>query len=277
MRIKNIVLFILSFCFCFLLVGCQQNENEKIEEVTDSIQEVEVSEDLTLKGNFLSVYDDIEGHEIEKFLATAIVNVRPEEYRNNDFPIITEDDKNADLIFTLMGFRPEDTMEFAISTTNSNSRAYCVAIVEPKEMLFENVYMGIANRITDIQRSVADYPDQVAVANDYVFEQMSQYLILVICENADAVYEQLVKVMASADLSDLESVPGFTDEERESYYQEALEEEITQIESEVGEVTVTPIEDPYPSEETSNEVIEEDIEVSDNNDNFDSLNNSTEG
>lgn len=254
MKIKNIILLILSFCLCFSLIGCKDETVDETPTVSEPVQEIEVSEDITLKGNFLDIYDDIEGHDIEKFLATAIVNVRPEEYRNNDFPIITADDKNADLIFTLMGFKPEDTLEFAISTTNSNSRAYCVAIVKPNDVFFENVYLGMSNRIADLQRSVSDYPDQVAVVDTCKFEQVGEYLVLVICENSDKVFEQLYKVMSSTDLSDLESVAGFTEEERNSYYDKALEEEISQIESGVGEVTVTPVEDPYPSEETNTSV-----------------------
>ena len=82
---KKFLLILLSFLLVFSLCSCTKNIVEE-DVVTD---EKTISSTVTLKGNVLDVYKDIEDYELEKFLATAVVNVRPKEFRKNDIPIIT--------------------------------------------------------------------------------------------------------------------------------------------------------------------------------------------
>lgn len=262
--IKNkIFLFIfIIFSFLFLLIGCSDRDDKDIKETpSESVQEIEVQEDIILKGAFLKDYKDIDAHDINKFLGTAIVNVRPEEYRENDIPIISEKSPNADLVFTLMHLKPEMLETYAISTSASNSRAYCVAIIKPHVEYSEQVMVSISERIEDLLKNVKDYPDQLYVVENHKMQQVGDYIVLVICENSDKVFDELVKVMENTDLTTLNSIPMFTDDERDKFYQEALNNKLEEIESEIGEVTVTPVEEGSVVEgsETDSENIENDI------------------
>lgn len=243
--IKNkIFLFIfIIFSFLFLLIGCSNNSKDVDEKSSEPVQEIEVQNDIVLKGTFLEDYKDIDAQDINKFLGTAIVNVRPEEYRKNDIPVISDKSPNADLVFTLMHLKPEMLETYAISTSASNSRAYCVAIIKPYVEYSEQVMVSISERIEDLLKNVKDYPDQLYVVENHKMQQVGDYIVLVICENSDKVFEELVKVMENTDLTTLNSVPMFTDDERDKFYQDALNKELEEIESEIGEVTVTPVEE----------------------------------
>ena len=243
---KKFSLFLLSFFLIIFCCSCKSSEPSTVENSSDGeevVNEIEVSETITLKGNFLSEYENIDAPDISKFLGTAIVKVRPEEYQNNDIPVISKDSKNADYIFTVMHLNPEYLDEYAISLSENSTRAYTVAVIKSKPNFEEDAVVGMSTRISDLYKSMKNYPDQMYLVEHAVMEQAGDYLVLVICDNADKVFEQIYKVMGNTDLTTIESVPLMTDEELEKIEKEALDEELANLDSDVEDVIVTPIED----------------------------------
>lgn len=247
---KKILLLILSIVFVFSLCACNSDTEDKpIETPNEDIEnseyvEVEVSENIVLKGTFLSEYSDAkyEGLDIGKFLGTAIVNVRPEEYRKNDIPIISGDSPNADLVLNSMFLKEEYLENFAISASLNSTRAYTVAIMEAAPYCEEYLVKGVEQRIRSLYEQVKDYPDQLYLVDNAVVTQMGNFLVLVICDNAQDVCKAIDEVMTNTDLTTLKSVPYMTEEERIAIENEALEKEISDLSTDIGEVIVTPIE-----------------------------------
>lgn len=249
---KILLLLILSIVLVFSLCACNSDTEEEklIETPNEEVEnpeyvEIEVSENIVLKGTFLLEYSDVkyEGLDIGKFLGTAIVNVRPEEYRKNDIPIISGDSPNADLVLNSMFLKEEYLENFAISASLNSTRAYTVAIMEAAPYCEEYLVKGVEQRIRSLYEQVKDYPDQLYLVDNAVVTQMGNFLVLVICDNAQDVCKAIDEVMTNTDLTTLKSVPYMTEEERIAIENEALEKEISGLSTDIGEVIVTPVEE----------------------------------
>lgn len=241
---KNIMIVSILFLILFLILGlsaCNKNVDDKDEDKS-SVGVETIQPKVELKGNYLEVYKNIAAPEVSKFLGTMIVNVRPEEYRIADIPIISTTDKDADMILTLMHLNPEYLDEYAVSTSQNNTRAYSVAIVKAKKGYEENVGVGLSTRIDDLKRGVKNYPDQLYLVDNVVMEQIGDYLVFIVCDNADEVYKEFYKVMSSTDLNDLNVVSMMTEVERLEIENKYLEQEKENMDAEIEEVVITPIE-----------------------------------
>lgn len=229
--------------------------SKPVENIEPSPVESENNESkIELKGEYLDNYKEVNAPEVSKFLGTMIVNIRPEDYRISDIPIISTTDKDADMIFTLMHLNAGYLEEYAVSTSQSNTRAYSVAIVKAKKGYEEEVVVGLSTRIDDLRRGVKNYPDQLYLVDNVVMEQVGDYLVFIICDNADKVYDEFYKVMVSTDLNDLTVVSMMTEAERLEIENKYLEQEKQNINSEIGEVIVTPIsEEPIEDLNVKNE------------------------
>lgn len=239
---KKVSLMILC-CVC-LCILCSCNKN--IEEPTSptvEVPEVVVKEDLILRGEFLSEYSDINASDINKFLGTAIVNVRPEEYRKNDIPIISEDCPKADLMFALMNLKPEYLETYAFITSESDTRAYTVAIMKANVNCEEYLVNAVNMRIETLYNNVKDYPDQLYLLENCIISQIGDYLVFIVCDNANDVFSEIESVMSNTDLTTITPVPYMTDEERANIENKALEEEYNTLENSVEDVIVTPVEE----------------------------------
>jgi len=240
---KRLSAIALCFLMLFSLCACGDKDVEEppVEEV---VPEVVVTEDLVLRGEFLSEYTEIDAPDINKFLGTAIVNVRPEEYRKNDIPIISENSPDANLYFTLMYLKPEYLDSYAFVTSESNTRAYTIAIMKAKPNCEEYLVNAINMRIADLYEDVKDYPDQLYLLENHIINQVGDYLVFVVCDNADDVFNTIANVMANTDLTTIEPVPYMTDEERSEIEKAVLTKELNSLEDSIGDVIVTPVEAP---------------------------------
>lgn len=239
---KSLISLLLIVLLVLTLSSCGKPDNDN-SEVTPEPSETANTPTIELKGEYLEEYEGVEAPEVSKFLGTMIMNVRPEEYRISDIPIISMQDKDSDMVMTLMHLNPEYLEEFAVSASQSNTRAYSVAIVKAKKGFEENIVVGLSTRIDDLRRGVKNYPDQIYLVDNLVMEQVGDYLVFIVCDNADDVYEEFYKVMSSTDLNDLFMVPMMTDAERLEIENKFLEREKENINSEIGEVIVTPVEE----------------------------------
>lgn len=230
---KNIL-----FLSLVLLVCCSSCKKEI--EVSPSPMPSEVVEtnepEYVLKGDFLDIYRDMRVSEESKFLGTAIVMLRPEEYQYDDIPIIDKEQENSDLIFTLLHLDSDYLDEFALSASDSYTRAYTFAIIKPNIGYEENILLALEQRMSDLEEKLKNYPDQLYIINNAVITQVGDYIVFIACDNAEDVFKELYKVMEETDLSIIKPIPLMTDEERKEIENKYLQEQIIEIESQVKEI-----------------------------------------
>lgn len=253
---KKIYLIGFVLMMLFSLCACGNNDvvneppvsSEVVETPEDN--EVDLGDDIILKGAFLSEYSDpvFDGLDISKFLGTAIVKVRPEEYRKNDIPVISPDSPNADMVFSLLHLKPEYIANYAISASSSSTRAYTVAIMQSAPYCEEQIMASIEARVSDLYNQVADYPDQIHLVKNAVVTQVGSFIVFIISDNPKDVLAELQSVMLNMDLNTIQPVPYMTEAERIAIENEVFKAESSTIEETVSEVVVTPPE----TEETTN-------------------------
>lgn len=248
---KKFLLFFIVLVLVFSMCSCK-NKEEVVESPSD---EKTISSTITLKGSILDEYKAVEGKELEKFLATAIVNVRPKEYRKNDIPVFSNSMQNATVMLNLMHLDEIIVDSYIISASQNNTRAYTVAICKAKAGYEPQLVNAYNMRIEDLKRINKEYPDQMYLINNYEMHQVGEYLVLVICDNSDKVFAEIKKVMTNYDLTTLIEVPMLTDLERENIENDALEEVLEEMEKDIREVVITPVEEDIQSEE-SEELVE---------------------
>lgn len=227
------ILLLLSLILIFTCSSCKKEE----VEVTSTPPPVETEEpEYVLKGDYLEEYKDIRVTEESKFLGTAIVKLRPEEYQYKDIPIISTEQENADLILTLMHLDSSYMDEFAISASDSYTRAYTFAIIKPKVGYEQTILVALDTRMTEMEERLKNYPDQLYIINNAVVQQVGDYIVFIACDNADDVYKELFNVMSETDLSVITPVPFMTEEERKELEDNYLKEQVEEIESNVTEI-----------------------------------------
>ena len=223
------------------------------EVVVPEDTEVDLGDNIVLKGAFLSEYSDpkFDGLDINKFLGTAIVKVRPEEYRQNDIPVISPDSPNADTVFSLLHLKPEYLSNYAISASSSSTRAYTVAVMQSAPYQEEYIMSAIETRVIDLYNQVKDYPDQIHLVKNAVVTQVGSFIVFIVCDNPKDVLAELESVMLNMDLNTVEVVPYMTEEERI-----AIENEVLKVETETIESEVSEIEPILPEEDETTESVE---------------------
>lgn len=255
---KSVLCLVLCLLVCFVLSACKYEEGEV--NTSNITENNETSVDvIDFKGDYLDEYKNTEVEEVRKFFGTAIVNVRPKEYRKFDIPIISETDEGANLVSNLLHLELEWLEEYAMSVSQSNTRAYTVAIVKPKVEYIENVISAVSLRLNDLERTMVNYPDQMYLVENAIVEQVGDYLVILVCDNSDEVFKQIYNVMSSCDLGDLKEVSMMTEEERKSIEDKALNEEISKLSEDIEEVVVTPYVEPEVEEPIEEPVEEENI------------------
>lgn len=124
---------------------------------------------------------------------TAIAAARDEE--TNQFqPILTgEQDENADMVFTLLGLRPEDMNAYALSVSLKNVSAYGVAAIYPAAGREDAVLEGLRGYVETQRKSFEQYlPDQYELAVNARVETLEDgTALLVLCRDQDAVFDAI--------------------------------------------------------------------------------------
>lgn len=202
-----------------------ETEIEDEDSSDASVEGVDIGNNIILKGDFLNEYSDTKynGLDINKFLGTLIVKMRPTEYQIADIPVISEDSPNADMIFTLLHLNPDYLVNYALSASSSVTRAYTVAIMQSAPFCEEMIIAAIEARLFDLYHQVKDYPDQLYLVENVVLTQVGDFILFIVCDNAKMVKEEIIKVLTNTDLNTVEIVPFFTDEERQQIEQEMLD------------------------------------------------------
>lgn len=123
---------------------------------------------------------------------TAIENARDAE-TNEYNPIATDPDSLGPFALDLLGVSLEDLNSYAISVSAMNIRAYGIAAIYPAAGKSEVVLEGLHSFVDAQKRNFDQYlADQYDIASNARVETLEDgTLLLVMCENQDAVFDSI--------------------------------------------------------------------------------------
>ena len=134
--------------------------------------------------------------ELAQAYSQAITAARDEEM-NQYFPVMTNTGENdpteQEMVFSVLGFAPEDVTAYGVSLSLMNVNAYAIAAVMPAEGKEETVKTGLENYVESQKSSFEFYlEDQFAIASGARVETLDDgTLLLVMTEDQDTVLESI--------------------------------------------------------------------------------------
>lgn len=131
-------------------------------------------------------------------LKDAISASRDEE-SNQYLPIVTNDDaQDQEMLFELMQLPAKDIKTHALSVSLMNVHAYAVGVLVPAEGKQEAVLKAVNAYVAGMQKSFESYlPNQYEITKQAIVKaQEDGSIILVMCEDSQTVYDNIVKALA---------------------------------------------------------------------------------
>lgn len=193
---KKYIAAFLCIAMCLALMsacGTETKPEESTEPIT-SEQPSEAPEDSAEPEN----PEDSSEPETSSPLADAITSARGDE-ENEAYPVQSDKDAIESMYYDVLGFTADDVTELAMSVSLINVKAYGIVIAKPAEGCEETVKAGLQGFIDTQCANFETYlADQYEIAKNAKFETLDDgTIIMVMCENADAVYEAIVAALAA--------------------------------------------------------------------------------
>ncbi len=126
-------------------------------------------------------------------LGDAITAARTDE-DNEAYPVFCDKDAIEDMYYQVVGFTSSDVDEIAMSVSLINVKAYGIVVVKPAEGCADTVKAGLQGFIDTQCANFETYlADQYEIAKNAKLETLEDgTIVMVMCENADSVYESIV-------------------------------------------------------------------------------------
>lgn len=126
-------------------------------------------------------------------LGDAITAARTDE-ENEAYPVFCDKDAIEDMYYQVVGFTASDVDEIAMSVSLINVKAYGIVVVKPAEGCADTVKAGLQGFIDTQCANFETYlADQYEIAKNAKLETLEDgTIVMVMCENADSVYESIV-------------------------------------------------------------------------------------
>lgn len=193
---KKYIAAFLCIAMCLALMsacGTETKPEESTEPIT-SEQPSEAPEDSAEPEN----PEDSSEPETSSPLADAITSARGDE-ENEAYPVQNDKDAIESMYYDVLGFTADDVTELAMSVSLINVKAYGIVIAKPAEGCEETVKAGLQGFIDTQCANFETYlADQYEIAKNAKLETLDDgTIIMVMCENADAVYEAIVAALAA--------------------------------------------------------------------------------
>ena len=100
--------------------------------------------------------------------------------------------RSSQMIFETLGLSAEDIEAGALSISLINVRAYGMALIKPAEGKEETVLSACQNFVELQQKNFETYlQDQYAIAKNAKCETINGYVVMVMGENSDAIYQSI--------------------------------------------------------------------------------------
>ena len=193
---KKYIAAFLCIAMCLALMsacGTETKPEESTEPIT-SEQPSEAPEDSAEP----EAPEDSSEPETSSPLADAITSARGDE-ENEAYPVQSDKDAIESMYYDVLGFTADDVTELAMSVSLINVKAYGIVIAKPDEGCEETVKAGLQGFIDTQCANFETYlADQYEIAKNAKLETLDDgTIIMVMCENADAVYEAIVAALAA--------------------------------------------------------------------------------
>lgn len=193
---KKYIAAFLCIAMCLALMsacGTETKPEESTEPIT-SEQPSEAPEDSAEPEN----PEDSSEPETSSPLADAITSARGDE-ENEAYPVQSDKDAIESMYYDVLGFTADDVTELTMSVSLINVKAYGIVIAKPAEGCEETVKAGLQGFIDTQCANFETYlADQYEIAKNAKLETLDDgTIIMVMCENADAVYEAIVAALAA--------------------------------------------------------------------------------
>lgn len=126
-------------------------------------------------------------------LGDAITAARTDE-DNEAYQVLCDKDAIEDAYYQVVGFTSSDVDEIAMSVSLINVKAYGIVVVKPAEGCADTVKAGLQAFIDTQCANFETYlADQYEIAKNAKLETLEDgTIVMVMCENADSVYESIV-------------------------------------------------------------------------------------
>lgn len=99
---------------------------------------------------------------------------------------------SSQMIFDTLGLTAEDIEAGALSISMINVHAYGMVLIKPAEGKEETVLSACQNFVELQQKNFETYlQDQYAIAKNAKCETINGYVVMVMCENSDTVYQSI--------------------------------------------------------------------------------------
>lgn len=203
---KKIIAAVLCLTMCFALLSACGTENKPAE--TDPVTSEEPSTAPTESAEPSEEPSEQPSDEpstapeteapATSALADAITSARTDE-ENEAYPVFSDKAAIEDAYYQVVGFTAADVDDIAMSVSLINVKAYGIVIAKPAEGCEETVKAGLQGFIDTQCANFETYlADQYEIAKNAKLETLDDgTIIMVMCENADAVYEAIVAALAA--------------------------------------------------------------------------------
>ena len=203
---KRIIAAVLCLTMCFALLSACGTENKPAE--TDPVtseapstaptESAEPSEEPSEQpSDEPSTAPETEAPATSA-LADAITSARTDE-ENEAYPVFSDKAAIEDAYYQVVGFTAADVDDIAMSVSLINIKAYGIVIAKPAEGCADTVKAGLQAFIDTQCNNFETYlADQYEIAKNAKLETLDDgTIVMVMCANADAVYDAIVAALAA--------------------------------------------------------------------------------
>ena len=182
---KKIIAAVLCLTMCFALLSACGTENKPAE--TDPVTSEEPSTAPT---------ESAEPE--ESAVADAITSARTDE-ENEAYPVFSDKAAIEDAYYQVVGFTAADVDDIAMSVSLINVKAYGIVLAKPAEGCADTVKAGLQAFIDTQCNNFETYlADQYEIAKNAKLETLDDgTIVMVMCANADTVYDAIVAALAA--------------------------------------------------------------------------------
>lgn len=209
-KMKKIIAAVLCLTMCLALMSACGTENKPAE--TDPVTSEEPSTAPTESAEPEESEEPAESAEPSEepstapeteapatsALADAITAARTDE-ENEAYPVFSDKAAIEDMYYQVVGFSASDVDDIAMSVSLINIKAYGIVIAKPAEGCADTVKAGLQAFIDNQCASFETYlADQYEIAKNAKLETLDDgTIVMVMCANADAVYDAIVASLAA--------------------------------------------------------------------------------
>lgn len=205
---KKIIAAVLCLTMCFALLSACGTENKPAETdpvtseepstaPTESAEPEESAEPSEQPSDEPGTAPETEAPATSA-LADAITSARTDE-ENEAYPVFSDKAAIEDAYYQVVGFTAADVDDIAMSVSLINIKAYGIVIAKPAEGCADTVKAGLQAFIDTQCNNFETYlADQYEIAKNAKLETLDDgTIVMVMCANADAVYDAIVAALAA--------------------------------------------------------------------------------